>query len=54
MFILRSENVPINGPMLQDKALEFTEGLNVDCFQTSNGWLEKWKEVNSKCLYISK
>ena len=43
-LILRSENVPISGPMLKEKALEFAGGLNIEGFQASEGWLEKWKK----------
>ena len=43
-LILRSENVPISGPMLKEKALGFAGGLNIDRFQASEGWLEKWKK----------
>ena len=38
-LILRSENVPISGPMLKEKALEFARGLNIEGFQASEGWL---------------
>ena len=40
-LVLQSENVPISGPMLKEKALEFTGGLNVEVFQAFEGWLEK-------------
>ena len=43
-LILRSENVPISGPMLKEKALEFAGGLNIEGFQAAEGWLEKWKK----------
>ena len=43
-LILRGENVPISGPMLKEKALEFAGGLNIEGFQASEGWLEKWKK----------
>ena len=43
-FILRSENVPIRGPILTEKGLEFAGGLNIQGFQASEGWLEKWKK----------
>ena len=43
-LILRSENVPISGPMLKEKALEFAGGLNIEGFQASERWLEKWKK----------
>ena len=43
-LILRSENVPIKGPMLKEKALKFTGGLNIEGLQASEGWIEKWKK----------
>ena len=43
-LILRSENVPISGLMLKKKAFEFAGGLNIDGFQVSERWLEKWKK----------
>ena len=43
ILILRSENVRISGPMLKEKALKFAGGLDIEGFQTSEGWLEKWK-----------
>ena len=43
-LILRSENVPIGGPMLKEKVLEFAGGLNIEGFQAPEGWLEKWKK----------
>ena len=43
-LILRSENVPISEPMLKEKALEFAGGSNIEGFQASEGWLEKWKK----------
>ena len=36
-LILQNENVPISGPMLKGKALEFTGGLNIEGFQASKG-----------------
>ena len=43
-LILQSENVPISGPMLKEKALEFAGELNIEGFQASEGWLEIWKK----------
>lgn len=41
---IRSENVPINGPLIKEKALYFAKELNVENFQASEGWLDKWKK----------
>ena len=43
-LILRSENVPISEPMLEEKALECAGGMNTEGFQASEGWLEKLKK----------
>ena len=47
---LRSDNVPISGPMFNEKGIEFAGGLNIGGFQASEGWLEKWKKCK---VYIS-
>ena len=36
----RSENIPINGVVLQEKALDFAKKLNIEKFQASDGRLE--------------
>ena len=43
-LILRGENVQISGPMVKQKALQFAGGFNIEGFQASEGWLEKWKK----------
>ena len=43
-LILQSKNVPVSGPMLKEKDLEFPGGLNIEGFQASGGWLERWKK----------
>jgi len=40
----RSQNVPIDGPMLKEKALQFAEKFNLTAFKASDGWLDKWKK----------
>ena len=42
---VRNQNVPLSAAMIQEKALTFTKKLNVENFQTSDGWL-RWKERN--------
>ena len=43
LLIQRSENIPINGTILQEKALGFAKQLNIEKFQASDGWLHAWK-----------
>lgn len=40
----RSKGLPVSGPILQEKALQFNMQLENDSdFKASEGWLEKWK-----------
>ena len=41
---MRGNNIPINGPILLEKAHEFPKAFNYNDFTTSNGWLRGWKE----------
>ncbi|XP_057302680.1 tigger transposable element-derived protein 4-like [Hydractinia symbiolongicarpus] len=53
LLMMRSENIPISGPMLKEKALEFAEALGVESFQASQGWMAKWKTSHNyrdQCL----
>ena len=36
--------IPINGPVLQEKAHEFAKAFSYNDFAASNGWLRGWKE----------
>ena len=41
---MRGNNIPINGPILLEKAHEFAKAFNYKDFTASNGWLRGWKE----------
>ena len=38
------ENVQVNGPLFKEKTLEFANELNIESFQTSEGWLKNDKK----------
>ena len=38
-----SQNMPIDGSMIQEKGLFFAKKLEIPDFKTSDGWLDKWK-----------
>ncbi|XP_050406602.2 tigger transposable element-derived protein 4, partial [Patella vulgata] len=38
----RKRNAPVNGPLLQAKALQFAENLKLETFKASNGWLRSF------------
>ena len=38
-----SQNMPIDGSMIQEKGLFFAKILEIPDFKTSDGWLDKWK-----------
>ncbi|GBN32296.1 Tigger transposable element-derived protein 6 [Araneus ventricosus] len=40
---MRDKNVPISGPFIIEKALQFAKALGYDEFRGSNGWIEKFK-----------
>lgn len=40
---VRSQNVPVSGPMLQEKAQDVGRELKLDNFKASNGWLYRFR-----------
>ena len=47
----RSQNVPIDGPMLKEKALQFAKSFNFPTFKASDGWLDKWKKGEKNNIF---
>ena len=43
LLIQRSGNIPINGLILKEKALDFAKQLDITTFQASDSWLHSWK-----------
>ena len=47
----RSQNVPTDGPILKDKALQFAKTFNFPTFKATDGWLDKWKKGQENNIY---
>jgi hypothetical protein len=42
---MRRNNVPLNGPILSEKAISFNQMLNKNNnFSPKSGWLHRWKK----------
>ena len=41
---MRGNNIPINGPILLEKAHEFSKAFDYKDFTASHGWMRGWKE----------
>ena len=39
----RSQNIPLNGNLIKEKALTYAKELGYTNFQASSGWLDRWK-----------
>src|ERR1044072_1514935 len=42
--MLREKNIPISGPLIKEKSLEYAKYLGHPEFQASTGWLDKFKK----------
>ena len=40
----RSNNIPVNGIIIKEKALSLARSLELTDFRASDGWLDKWKQ----------
>ena len=52
-FVLqRSQNIPKDGSMIQEKGLFFAKKLEIPDFKASDGWLDRWeKKVGITSLF---
>ena len=39
----KNQNIPLSGPLIQEKALETANSLGISNFNSSNGWLDRFK-----------
>ena len=49
---LRSQNVPLSGATIQEKARQYAKELGIEIFKSSDGWLRRWKERNNATFKI--
>jgi len=43
----RSENIPISGEMVREKAKQIADEAGYTDFTASSGWLQKWRKRNN-------
>lgn len=48
----RSNNIPVSGLVLQEKASDLAKTLGIDDFKASNGWVDRWKARNNVTFKI--
>ena len=41
---IHSNNIPVNGIIIKEKALSLAKSLELTDFRASDGWLDKWKQ----------
>lgn len=50
---VRSRNIPLSGPLIREKGMKFARMLNIENFQASVGWLNRFRErygIVAKCI----
>ena len=40
----KSRNVSINGPLLKEKACSLAKGLDINYFEPSDSWVQRWRD----------
>ena len=40
---MRTNNLPVNGTVVKEKAISYAKELQIEGFKASNGWFERWK-----------
>ena len=62
LLVQKSDNIPINEKVIQEKSLDYARQLNINEFQASDHWLHTWKTVffsrkcpsrNDKCMELN-
>ena len=43
----QEKGLPVNGPLLREKAEKLAKTMNMPNFEATNGWLQRWKERNN-------
>ena len=46
-FKFLSQNVPLSGAIIQEKASQYAKELSIENVKASDGWLHRWKERNN-------
>ena len=57
VHVMRNQKISLNGPLVQEKALEFAEKMGIQNFSTSGGWLyqfTKRENLDFKARYKNK
>jgi len=50
---MQLENIPVNGPLLQEKATKMALRLKTDKFKLSDGWLNRLKSYHGMpCKFV--